>query len=395
MVGLSLLLVTTLAVGAQAPAAAGPDPAALFKEAVRLHEGGRCDQAVEAYRQFLEGQPRNIEAWSNLGVCYSTLGRFDDAIAAYQKALEFSYLNASVRMNLALAYYKSARCPQAIQEFDQVLGSNPGMPNVLMLKADCLMQLGEYGEAVTLLRPLEPAMQKERVFNYLYGMALLQDNQRDAGLTQIDRILKDGDSAEAHLMMGLSQRTIGDFAAARDEFKRAVDRNPDLPLAHSLYGQMLMTTGDREGARQAFARELQANPTDFESNLYTGVILKEEQRLEDARGFFERALRARPGDPGVRYQLATIHLALMENEQALAILEPLVKETPAFIEARVSLATVYYRLKRKQEGDLQREEVARLTAEAQARQPGAQPQQPAAGTPAPAGTVPPPAAPPQ
>ena len=36
----------------------------------------------------------------------------------------------------------------------------------------------------------------------------------------------------------------------------------------------------------------------------------------------------------------------------------------------MSLATAYYRLKRKEDGDRQREIVAKLNAEAQARQPG-------------------------
>ena len=345
----------------------------LFAAAVRLQEAGQLEGAADAYRRFLDRQPDNVEALSNLGVVYAGLGRFDDAIAMYERALEQSYLNASIRMNLGLAYYKSGRCRAAVEEFARVLETSPGLPNAIMLQADCLMQLGEHHEAAERLRPLEPTHREERVFNYLYGMALLQANQTEAGLAQIDRILKDGDSAEARLMMGLSQRAVGDFAGAREEFRRAVEQNPALPLAQSLYGQMLLTTGDREGARQAFAKELASNPNDFESNLYTGVILKEEQRLDDARARFERALQVRPGDAGARYQLATVHLARGENEAALALLEPLVAEAPTFIEARVSLATVYYRLKRKAEGDRQREKVAELTAAAQARQPGAQP----------------------
>lgn len=46
------------------------------------------------------------------------------------------------------------------------------------------------------------------------------------------------------------------------------------------------------------------------------------------------------------------------------------KEAPNFTEAHVTLATVYYRLKRKAEGDRERAVVQKLTAEAQAKQPG-------------------------
>jgi tetratricopeptide (TPR) repeat protein len=346
------------------------DPAKLFQRAADLQSAGQLDAAVDAYRAFLAVQPQNVEALSNLGVVFARLGRYDEAIASYRKALEVSYLNVPIRMNLALAYYKAGRCAEAISEFDTVLGSNPGQPNVVLLKGDCLVQMGEYAKAVEVLRPLETTMGPERVFNYVYGMALLQNKQTAEGLAQIDRILRDGDSAEAHLMLGLSHRTAGDLGAARDEFKRALDRKAELPLAHSLYGQALLSTGDREEARRAFETELASNPGDFDANLYLGVILKEDQRLDDARTYFDHALRSRPGDPGVRYQLATVHIGKSENEQALALLEPLVRESPNFIEARVSLATIYYRLKRKEDGDREREAVAELTAQAQARQPG-------------------------
>ncbi len=46
------------------------------------------------------------------------------------------------------------------------------------------------------------------------------------------------------------------------------------------------------------------------------------------------------------------------------------KEFPQFIEAHVSLALVYYRLKRPEDSKREREIVQKLTAEAQAKQPG-------------------------
>jgi hypothetical protein len=63
------------------------------------------------------------------------------------------------------------------------------------------------------------------------------------------------------------------------------------------------------------------------------------------------------------------------------MLEALVAEHPAWLEPHVSLATVYYRLKRRADGDREREIVDRLTREAQARQPGAQPAPPVAQPP--------------
>jgi hypothetical protein len=81
-------------------------------------------------------------------------------------------------------------------------------------------------------------------------------------------------------------------------------------------------------------------------------------------------LATRPGDPGVRYQLALIALDQAKLDDARRELESLVKESPQFTEAHVSLSMVYYRLKRPEDGKRERDIVQRLTAEAQAKQPG-------------------------
>ena len=133
----------------------------------------------------------------------------------------------------------------------------------------------------------------------------------------LDRILKQGDSAEAHVLMGVAKRAAGEFAEAREEFRKAVALNASLPVAHSLLGQASLSTGDRETARAAFEQELAINANDFESNLYLGLILKEDREFDAARRHIDRAMQLRPTDPGARYQLATIMLAANEPKQTL------------------------------------------------------------------------------
>jgi hypothetical protein len=76
---------------------------------------------------------------------------------------------------------------------------------------------------------------------------------------------------------------------------------------------------------------------------------------------------------GSRYELARLDLAAGKVDQARLALEQIVKEVPAFTAAHVNLATIYYRLKRKEDGDREREIVRKLTADSQAKEPGAQP----------------------
>jgi tetratricopeptide (TPR) repeat protein len=344
---------------------------AILKHAIQLHQSGDVDGAIREYRSYLKQVPDNVMARSNLGAALSRSGRFEEAIAEYSQALKKDPGNLPIRVNLALSYYKTAQVSTAAEQLAIVVAKQPNNQQAVLLLADCDLQLGEYKKVIELLSPLEKQSPNDKALVYLLGTAFIRDKQPARGQVLVDRILKDGDSAEARLLLGTTKMNAREFAEALVDLKRAVELNPKLPDVYSYYGLALLTTGDMAGAADAFRKELESNPNDFVSNLQLGVVLKQDQRFDEARSSFERALRVRPGDVGVRYQLATLDLMTGKLDQACAKLEGLTKETPDFVEAHVSLATVYYRLKRKAEGDRERELVLKLNAANQAAQPGA------------------------
>lgn len=371
----SLALCASLAattVQAQAPTTpAGTPPA--FARAYQLQQAGEFGRAAEAYMAFLQQYPDNVEARSNLGVVLARLGRTDEAVAAYREALKRSPSQQAIRLNLGLALYKAARFDEAASEFAAVVSAQPLNFQARFLEADCQLRLGRPEAVVTSLEPLAATRSDDRVVAYLLGMAYLRTGQPEKGQVLIDRILRNGDSAEARLLMGMAKRAVQDLAGGLQDLERAVALNPELPGVHALYGQALLETGNRDRAVVELQAELARNPTDFEANLVLGMLAKEDQDFEKARTYLAKALAMRPGHLSVRFQLAAIHVSLGETTEARTMLESIVGEAPNFIEARVSLATVYYRLKLKDLGDKERAVVDQLNREAQARQPGAAP----------------------
>jgi Flp pilus assembly protein TadD len=259
---------------------------------------------------------------------------------------------------------------EAAEQLEAAASLVPPNRQLMLLLADCDIRLGRYKKVIDQLSPLEKEYVSDPAFNYALGTALVQDGQAERGAVLIDRILRDGDSAEAQLLLGATKIFAQDYTGALRDLERAVRLNPRLPEVHAYYGQALLRTGDAVGAAAAFRKELEGNPTDFLANLELGVFSKQDQKFKESREFLGRALRSRPGDPGVRYQMATVDMAEGKVEDARVKLESLVKESPQFIEAHVSLATVYYRLKRKEDGDKERAIAQKLTADEQAKQAG-------------------------
>jgi tetratricopeptide (TPR) repeat protein len=362
----TLILAAMLTAGGQPPA--GGDA---YARGVALQEAGDREGAAAAYRELLKTQPSHIAARSNLGVVLAQLGRYEEAIEAYRAALAVDAKQHKIRLNLGIALYKAARYADAASELAAVRSAQPDNLQARYLEADCHLRMGAAKTVIELLAPIEPAHQDDLALAYMLGLAYLQEKEMGKGGVLVDRILKRGESAEAHLMLGMAKRGGGDLAGGLEELGKAVALNPELPGVHALYGRALLETGNRDRAQAEFEAELTRNALDFDAHLYLGVLLKEDAQLDAAMAHFERALGVRPGDPGVRYQIVTIYVSRDESERALPLLEAIVKEAPDFLEAHVTLATVYYRLKRREDGDRERAIIDRLNKEIQAKQPGA------------------------
>jgi tetratricopeptide (TPR) repeat protein len=357
---LVLLLTGTLS------AQTAQSPEALVKEAESFQQAGKLDEAIKDYRMFLDKFPDVVPVRSNLGAALAAAGRYEEAIVEYKRALRSQPL-PQIRLNLALAYYKAVQLNEAVHELLPLHATDPGNLQVALLLGDCYFRLGEFKKAVALLEPLEPAHSDDQALTYLLGMSLMRSGQVRKGELLVNRILRNGDSAEAHLMLGAARLEILDASGAVDELAAAVKLDPKLPMAHYLYGNALLTLGHREDAMECFRRELAIDPNEFGSNLYLGVMLNQGESYKEAIPYLNRALQVRPGDPGVRYQLAIGQIGMGNIQQAKKLLEALIKDNPEFLDAHVSLARLYYRLRMKQDGDRERTIVDKLTAEVQAQ----------------------------
>src|SRR5581483_1137946 len=111
--------------------------------------------------------------------------------------------DAAVRLNLAIAYYKSDDLPMAVESLKKAYEDSPGNQQVITLLADCYRRLGRNKEVIDLLTPINRADPTNRTYEYLLGTALVRDGQASNGQVIIDRILRNGDSAEARLLMGM------------------------------------------------------------------------------------------------------------------------------------------------------------------------------------------------
>ncbi len=340
-------------------------PQQLMQQALAAQQAGRFEEAVRDYRVLVKQYPNIFEIRSNLGAALAGEGQYAEAIAEYEKALAIQS-DPTVRLNLALSYYKSGNLEKARDTLKQVHAEQPANMQVIELLADCYLRLAQNREVITLLTPVQSAYPDNDAVTYLLSTALVRDGQTAKGQELIDRILRNGDSAEARMLMGTTEYMAGDYTRARADLQKAIQLNPHLPGVYTYYGKTLLKSGDQVGGQKALEEALQLDPNDFTSNLDLGLLLRQIHDYSGAMRYFRHALELHPGDPGVRFEIASTEAAQGRLPEAAGDFESLIKDEPDFREAIWQLANVYIREGRKADGERERALYMKLNASRQA-----------------------------
>jgi tetratricopeptide (TPR) repeat protein len=346
---------------------ADEDPMPIVRRAYQLQQSGDYSGAAEAYRAFLKVRPDEVGAHSNLGVVLTKLGRYDEAIHEYEAADKLLPGDPRIGVNLALAYEKSGRLAEATKRLETLHDAAPREQQITMLLADAHLQSGENGRVIELLQPLEQQSPDDLAIAYLLGTALLRQQRIGEGQVLLDRILKNGDTAEARFLLGMQMYESGDYPASVKQFASAAEVNPKLPELQAYYGQALLTTGDADGAAAAFGRELEQNSNNYAANLGLGQILTVRRKFAEASPLLKQALVVRPESIEAKLALSKCLSGEGKFSEARPILQAIVKSIPDSADAHRELANVDAGLHLTKEASQERSIADRLRQQAEAK----------------------------
>ncbi len=342
-----------------AAARAEDHPQELIERAVQMQQAADYAGAATAYREALKLRPDDVATHVNLGVALVHLRFFDEAISEYQAANKLLPGDGRIALNIALAYQKSGRLAEARNRFADLHDATPMDQQVTMLLADCELALGHNDRVTALLQGLAAKDPNDLGVAYMLGTALLREGRIEEGQVLLDRILRNGDSAEGRFLLGTRMFEAGDYPAAVTQLAGAATLNPHLPQLQAFYARALLYTGDAEGARAAFREELKANPNDFQANLGLGQILIARRQASEALPLIERALTMNPASPEAQLARAECLIATGHFSKARPYAEASTRAMPESVEAHDTLSAVYAELGLSQES---RREHARAEA---------------------------------
>src|SRR5215467_11832149 len=118
------------------------------QEGDQLLKQQHYSQALHAYEEALNIDPRNFYAWNGKGTALYSQGNYKKAYEAYQRAIEIEPGHPVVWVSAGLALKRLQRHQQALVHFERALGVDPQYIAAWIGKADTEMDMNQPEEAI-------------------------------------------------------------------------------------------------------------------------------------------------------------------------------------------------------------------------------------------------------
>lgn len=166
---------------------------------------------------------------------------------------------------LGVAYYHADDYPRAIEVLGPLV---PRLAESSMERREAVQVLGlsnfltgRFAEAIPLLEETRRWAPANAELGYVLGQACIQTRQPDrARAVFASTFGLSPDSAAAHLVTAQMMIRLEFEPFAEAELKRAIEKDPALPLAHALLGQIAIFRGRLEEGIALTEREIALNP---------------------------------------------------------------------------------------------------------------------------------------
>jgi len=131
----------------------------------------------------------------------------------------------------------------------------------------------------------------------------------------------DNELAEAHAALGFVKHYNWDWAGAEQEFKLAIELNPNYANAHSFYASFLISRGRVEEAIAEATRAQELDPFSLSISTHRAFVLENARRYDEAIEQFRRVIAMDPNNYQAHWFLSHTYAAAGRFDEAIAASE--------------------------------------------------------------------------
>jgi len=296
------------------------NPEAVYMTAVCHRYSGDYTQSLETLEVLKNRVPDHGRAHQEEGHTLRKMGKDESALAAFERATSLNpALTASWKAQIEIARATGLH-PKARYAESQ-LKRMQAMPKVLLAVVDLIAQ-GKLLKAEDICRQF-----LQKVPHHVEAMRLLATIGTKLGIYDDAELLLKGavqlepenDQLRIEFIQALRKRQ--NYAAATEQARLLLEKDPENPQFQSLYAVDCMQTGHFEEALDYFDRILETLPEDSLTWTSRGHAFKTLGNLEASIDSFHRAIRHQPGYGEAYYSLANLKTYKFDNNEIEAMLD--------------------------------------------------------------------------
>jgi tetratricopeptide (TPR) repeat protein len=332
------------------PGPAQYDAALHFAELAFAWE--RYPWAEESLQRACASSNSDARCWYLLALSQQSNSNDVAAAASFEQALQRDPTYLPIRLQLGEYLLKTGQLTEAVQ----LLGKRQAGESAALLGLRGRVKLAA-GENQSALEQLEAALKLEPEasrLRYPYGLALRAVGREQEALQALARNGQVAAQVDDPLLRevralamgvdilrsrGNDLALAGHYAEAANVYRQALEEQEDA-LTRLNLGIALARSDQAAAAEEEFRRALQADPELPAGWFGFGTLLAAQGRDEEAVAAYFQALQQHPGDLDARFNLANAQRRLGQRDQAAENFRQVANADPARSEAQVALAQI-------------------------------------------------------
>jgi tetratricopeptide (TPR) repeat protein len=305
-----------------------------------IHLGrGRAGEARTAFEAAMKADGRNVKALVGQGEVLFTEGRFTEALTRFDTAVQTDPTSVLAIVSAAKTKLALERLADAKGQLSGARAKFPKEWRVAYWLGRAEQALGnkpvaekEYLAAIDLLDKKDPdAVQAYVALSALYA-AQSKSKEADQKLAEAKKNLPDTASLRRAIGEIAAQR--GDFDVAVQEFRAAIEKDPDDIGTHFRMGVTLRHMHKIPEASAELDKVVAVDKDYPGLSLERGRLLEESGDIEKALEQFQGALAKAPDDPDVQLRVAAAYTGVGRPADAVPILKKVMEKRPQSAEAQ-------------------------------------------------------------
>ncbi len=275
--------------------------------------------AAQYLRKALATEPSLAKTQALLGICEERLGD-PSARALLEKSfpkLKEKALRIQAGMELAAIHEREGDLDGTASVMRSLVDIDPDNVDILFMAQRVYAELAdETLNKLAVLAPGSARMQQVIAERLINGGDLKHAIEHYKKALEMDPHLAGVRFELAEAILESAPTDSGAQAEAEKELQTVIATSGDSAKVQCELGEIALLRSDAEGARTYYSRALTMNPGNTDAQLGMGRVLMTMEKPQDARKYLEMAVQSDPLNGEARYRLALAYRRLGMTDQA-------------------------------------------------------------------------------